>query len=63
MNWLKCFILLLQIQRTSKDVLLVLRGKKEYMLKLTNAFTKEKRIVANYGGTYVGMSDDVRITR
>ena len=30
------------------------------MLTLSNAFMKEKRIVANYGGNYVGMSDDVR---
>lgn len=47
------------IQRACKDVLLVLRGNKEYMLRLSNAFMKEKRIVANYGGSYVGMSDDI----
>ena len=52
-------LLFLQIQKCD-DVLLVLRCNKEYMLKLSNAFMKEKRIVANYGGSYVGMSDDVR---
>lgn len=48
-----------QIKKTDKEVLMILRGRKEYVLKLTNAFTKEKRIVANYGGTYVGISDDI----
>lgn len=38
-----------------------MRGKKEYVRRLKNAFVKDKRVVANYGGRYLGMSEDVSI--
>ena len=39
------------------------RGKKEYVQRLKNAFTIEKRVVQNYGGSYVGLADDVSYIR
>lgn len=48
-----------QIDDTDSKVLMILRGNKEYGLKLKNAFTRDKRIVQNYGGEFVGLSEDI----
>ena len=38
-----------------------MRGKKDYVQRLVNAFIKDKRVVANYGGCYLGIADSVCI--
>lgn len=48
-----------RIEKTVEEVLFFLRGKKEYVLKLKNAFIKDRRVLERYGGVYVGMSDDI----
>lgn len=48
-----------KIKEKSEEVFLFIRGNKEYVLRLKNAFVKDKRVVEVYGGKYVGMSDSI----
>lgn len=49
-----------KLRKSCKEVYLFMRGKKEYVRRLKNAFVKDKRVVANYGGRYLGMAEDVK---
>lgn len=50
-----------KIDKADKEVYLFMRGKKEFVQRLKNAFVRDKRVVANYGGIYLGMSEDIKI--
>lgn len=49
-----------KIEKASGEVYLFMRGKKEFVQRLKNAFVRDKRVVANYGGEYLGMSEDIK---
>jgi hypothetical protein len=38
---------------------LFIRANKEYLQRLKNAFVKDKRVIENFGGTIVGVAEDV----
>lgn len=49
-----------KLQKSSGEVYLFMRGKKEFVQRLINAFIRDKRVVANYGGCYLGIADNIQ---
>lgn len=48
-----------QISTASQEVFLFIRANKEYLQRLKNAFVKDKRVIENFGGTIVGVAEDI----
>lgn len=49
-----------KISIAKSEVYLFMRCKKEFAQRLKNAFIRDKRVVANTGGRYIGISEDIK---
>ncbi|KAL4235078.1 hypothetical protein ACF0H5_006716 [Mactra antiquata] len=49
-----------KINKAGKEVYLFMRGKKELIQRLKNAFIRDKRVVENYGGRYIGLAENLK---
>jgi len=47
------------LRKANEEVYLFMRGKKDMLGRIKNAFVLEKRGVENYNGKFIGVSDDI----